>query len=202
MREQEIRERVSAITVGIAGCGGLGSNCAVALARVGIGKLILADFDVVDLSNLNRQYYFRHQLGIPKVEALMENIRLIDPEVTVEIHQVRLDSASVLQLFSSCNVVAEAFDGAEQKGMLIETMAARLPWIPLVSGMGMAGFGNFHLIRIEKHGNLYVCGDQCSEVSAHNPPLAPRVGIVAHLQANIILEILLNSTSEATHFPL
>jgi sulfur carrier protein ThiS adenylyltransferase len=72
MQDAEVRKRLIEFRIGIAGCGGLGSNCAVALSRVGIGRLILVDFDVVELSNLNRQYYFRDQIGLLKTEALTE----------------------------------------------------------------------------------------------------------------------------------
>ncbi len=193
MLDSEVRSNLARFSVGIAGCGGLGSNCAIALARVGIGRLILVDFDTVEMSNLNRQYYFRHQIGQPKVIALRENINLIDPEVLTEIHQIKLEPYNIPQLFNGCHVVVEAFDRADQKQMLIETMGDELPDIPLVAGLGMAGWGNSNLISVQQYGNLYICGDRTTEVSEDLPPLAPRVGVVACLQANVVLEILLNS---------
>lgn len=193
MIDGAIRWRLSAFTVGIAGCGGLGSNCAVALARVGIGKLVLADFDVVERSNLNRQYYFLHQVGMPKTEALQENIRLIDPEVITVIHPVRLTPDNIPSIFAECHVVVEAFDKADQKQMLLEVMAEHMPYLPLVSGIGMAGWGHSNTISVKRYDNLYVCGDGETEISDELPPLAPRVGIVASMQANVVLEILLNS---------
>ncbi|HQI46488.1 MAG TPA: ThiF family adenylyltransferase, partial [Bacteroidales bacterium] len=104
---------LSAKCVGIAGCGGLGSNCAVALARVGIGKLIIADFDEVTESNLNRQYFFLHQIGQKKVDALKENIRLINPIVTIEVHPIKLIPENIITLFKTCDVIVEAFDFAD-----------------------------------------------------------------------------------------
>ncbi|HRZ41274.1 MAG TPA: sulfur carrier protein ThiS adenylyltransferase ThiF [Bacteroidales bacterium] len=193
MGDSAIRSKLAAFTVGIAGCGGLGSNCAVALARVGIGKLVLADFDVVEASNLNRQYFFRHQIGQPKTDALQENIRLVDPGVITETHLLKLNPDNIPGLFARCHVVVEAFDRADQKQMLLEVMAEQMPHLPLVSGLGMAGWGNSNAISVQQYGSLYVCGDGETEISDDLPPLAPRVGIVASMQANVVLEILLNS---------
>ncbi len=193
MDEQEIRNKLSAYSVGIAGCGGLGSNCAVALARVGIGRLVIVDFDVVDQSNLNRQYYFRNQTGESKVDALCYNISMIDPLVRVEKHKTFVTSANIQDLFGGCDVVVEAFDRADQKMMLIETIQELMPEKPLVSGSGMSGWGMNESIITVRNGSLYVCGDQRTEVSENSPPLAPRVGIVASMQANLVLEILLKN---------
>jgi sulfur carrier protein ThiS adenylyltransferase len=179
-------------TVGIAGAGGLGSNCAVALARCGVGRLVIADYDVVSESNLNRQFYFRDQLGMKKTDALAVNLRRIDPEITLEIHDLMLDRGNILSVFSACDVIVEAFDLAEQKQMLIETVLSLMPGKPLVVGLGMAGYGMNGSIHLRKEGNLYICGDETSEVSDDLPPIAPRVGMVANMQANVVLEILLS----------
>jgi len=185
------REILKTKTVGIAGCGGLGSNCAVALARVGIGKLIIADFDVVVESNLNRQYYFYDQIGQKKVVALQENIRRINPGVTTEIHDIKLVPESIVRIFNYCDVIVEAFDLAEMKQMIIETVLSEMPWKPLVCGVGLAGWGRNNLFKTICSDNLYLCGDGEIEVSESLPPLAPRVGIVANMQANQVMEILL-----------
>ena len=119
MTYEEIRGRLSRKRVGIAGCGGLGSNCAIALARVGMGTLVIVDFDRLSLSNLNRQYYFRDQVGMKKVEALADNILRIDPTIRVEKHAVRITATNFAGLFAGCDVIVEAFDLAEEKEMLI-----------------------------------------------------------------------------------
>ncbi len=178
-------------TVGIAGCGGLGSNCAVALARAGVGKLVIADFDVVCESNLNRQYFFIDQLGMKKVIALRDNLLRIRPGLQLEVHDVTLEPESIFRIFSSCQVIAEAFDQAAAKQMIIETVLSRFDDKYLVCGIGLAGWGMNESIETVRDGRLIICGDRCSEVSDTLPPLAPRVGIVAHMQANIILELLL-----------
>jgi len=191
MRFSEIKQILASKTIGIAGAGGLGSNCAVALARVGIGKLIIADFDTIDEGNLNRQYYFYDQIGQKKVFALRDNIKRINPHTNVECHDVKLDPDKILELYSNCDVIVEAFDLAEAKQMIIETILVQLPEKPLVTGNGLAGWGFNNMIKTRKIVNLYICGDQYLEVSDHLPPLAPRVGIVASMQANQVLEILL-----------
>lgn len=191
MTADQIRDKLRNAVVGIAGCGGLGSNCAVSLARVGVGRLIVADFDVIDLSNLNRQYYFADQVGIKKVQALRENIRRIDPAIKVDAIGILLDRANIPEVFASCQVIVEAFDQAEMKQMIIETVLDKMPGIPLVCGMGLAGWGANELIGMKTADRLYICGDGRIEVSPELPPLAPRVGVVANMEANQVLEILL-----------
>ncbi len=193
MTFNEIKEILKTKTVGIGGCGGLGSNCAVALARVGVGKLIVADFDVVELSNLNRQYFFYDQIGLPKANCLKENIRRINPETEVEAHVKKLDSSDILNLFSKCDIIIEAFDRAEMKKMIIKTVLSNMPEKFIVSGNGMAGWGDSDAIKTYFSDHLIICGDMKSDVSETNPPLAPRVGIVSNMMANEVLAILLTN---------
>ena len=191
MTSAEIKEKLKNKTVAIAGCGGLGSNCAVALARVGVGTLILTDFDVVTESNLNRQYYFLSQVGEAKASALKRVIHQINPSVGVVAYEVKLDPEHILRYFKDCDVIVEAFDQAGEKEMLIETVLSAFPEKPLVVGVGMAGWGMNESIHYRRSGNLHICGDEKTEISNEIPPLAPRVGMVANMQANVALEILL-----------
>jgi sulfur carrier protein ThiS adenylyltransferase len=193
MRFSEIKTHLSKFRVGIAGAGGLGSNCAVSLARSGIGTLVISDFDIITEPNLNRQYYFTSQIGMMKTVALKENIAQIDPDVFVIIHQKKLDRLNIPEIFSGCDVIVEAFDMAVMKEMLIETVQTKMPGVPLIVGSGMAGWGKTNDLRCRKiDETLYVCGDESSEVSDNLPVLAPRVGIVANMEANIAIEILMN----------
>ncbi|HCT94242.1 MAG: thiamine biosynthesis protein ThiF [Bacteroidetes bacterium GWE2_39_28] len=187
----QIKAILSQKTVGIAGAGGLGSNCAVSLIRSGVGKLIVADYDRVSPENLNRQFYFRKQSGMKKVDALRENLQKICPGCLLQMHDTWVTKDNIELLFSVCDVVVEAFDEADQKSMLIEYMLTNLPDIPLVAASGMAGFGRTDQLKVVQSGNLYVCGDAQSEISEENPPLAPRVNIVANMQADIVLQLLL-----------
>ncbi len=191
MKFEEIKLLLGNKTVGIAGCGGLGSNCAVALARVGVGKLIICDFDIIVESNLNRQFYFYNQIGLKKAPTLKANIHKINPKIDVIAYNIKLDSSSIVALFRDCDVIVEAFDRADMKQMILETVLVEMPNTLIVSGIGMAGWGNSNTIRMSQYGKLFICGDGVSEVSEEEPPLSPRVGIVANMQANTVLEILL-----------
>ncbi|MEA3505794.1 MAG: sulfur carrier protein ThiS adenylyltransferase ThiF [Bacteroidota bacterium] len=195
MTFEEIKSKLKNYTVGIAGAGGLGSNCAVALARSGIGKLIIADFDVVEKTNLNRQYFFLDQIGEMKVVALKENISRINPETEVEAHSIKLDEKSIVELYAECDIIVEAFDKAEMKSMIIEIVLLEMAEKKIISALGMAGYGENNILKLRQVDNLYICGDEKSEVSENNPPLAPRVAIVAGMQANLVLEILLKDES-------
>ena len=192
MKLSEIEKHLGKFSVGIAGAGGLGSNCAVALARSGIGTLVIADFDKVEPSNLTRQYYFVNQIGMMKADALKDNILKIRPEINVVIHKVKLDKGNIPSIFAGCNVIVEAFDRSDMKEMIIETVQSKMPGIPLIVGSGMAGWGKNEILKFRHiDETLYVCGDEASEASDELPPLAPRVGIVANMQANTVLEILM-----------
>lgn len=191
MKFSEIKSALISKTVGIAGCGGLGSNCAVALARVGIGKLIIADFDVIEESNLNRQHFFFDQIGKYKAPTLKENLLRINPNVLVDDHVVKLSPIEIIELYKDCDVIVEAFDKAEMKEMIIETVLLEFPQKQIVCGVGLAGWGGNNLIKTEQYRKLYIVGDRSSETSEVDPPLAPRVGIVSNMMANVVLEILL-----------
>ncbi len=136
-----VHARLKRAIVGIAGAGGLGSSIAVALTRSGIGQLIVADFDVVEPSNLNRQQYFVDQIGLAKVEALRVNLARINPYVQVSIFHGRLTPENIPRLFAGVDVMVEAFDRAEQKAMLVETFLNHFPGKPLIAASGMAGYG-------------------------------------------------------------
>jgi len=197
MRFSDIKNHLGKFSVGIAGTGGLGSNCAVALARSGIGKLIIADFDIVEPMNLTRQYYFRDQTGMHKTAALKETINRIDNDIKVVAHQLKLDRENIPNVFKDCDIIVEAFDSNKMKEMLIETVQIKMPGIPLIIGSGLAGWGNNETIKCRKiDDTLYVCGDESTETDAELPPLAPRVGIVANMQANMVIEILMKKTRD------
>ncbi|MFO7622257.1 MAG: sulfur carrier protein ThiS adenylyltransferase ThiF [Bacteroidales bacterium] len=192
MRLSDIQDHLRGYRVGIAGAGGLGSNCAAALARCGVGTLVISDFDRIEEGNLSRQYYFTDQVGMMKTTALKENLARINPEVFVIIYQKKLDRGNIPVIFSGCDVIVEAFDKAEMKEMLIETVQTLMPGIPLVVGSGLAGWGMSNDIRCRKvDDTFYVCGDESSETTDEMPPMAPRVGMVASMQANVVIEILM-----------
>lgn len=183
-----VHDRIKGATVGIAGLGGLGSAIAVALARIGIGKLILADFDVVEPSNLNRQQYFIDQLGMTKAEALEANLKRINPYVQYESRSVRVTPDNIADLFGEVDVMVEAFDRADQKAMILQSFRGR----PIVAASGLAGYGPGDTIGVRKMGrDIYVVGDLETGAAPGCGLMAPRVGIAAHMQANLVLRLLL-----------
>ena len=183
-----VHEKIKRATVGIAGLGGLGSAVAVALARIGVGRLILADFDVVEPSNLNRQQYFIDQLGQTKAEALVANLQRINPYVKYEIHCVRLTPENIPTLFAEVGVLVEAFDRADQKAMLLQSF----PGKPIVAASGLAGYGSGESIGVRRMGErIYIVGDLETGAAPGCGLMAPRVGIAAHMQANEVLRLLL-----------
>ncbi|MCK7522652.1 MAG: sulfur carrier protein ThiS adenylyltransferase ThiF [Ignavibacteriales bacterium] len=188
----DITKHLARFRVGIAGAGGLGSNCAAALARSGVGTLVIADYDTVEESNLNRQFYFLDQVGMVKTDALKKNIELINPSIKTVFHEAILDRENIPVIFRDCDVIIEAFDRAEMKEMIAETVLLKMPGTPLILGSGMAGWGKNEIIASRKIDEfLYICGDESTEASDENPPMAPRVGIVANMQANIAVELLM-----------
>lgn len=186
--ERTVLERAR---VGIAGAGGLGSNCAQHLVRAGVRRLVVADFDVVCESNLNRQFFFRDQLGMKKVAALKANLLRIDPEAEIEAVDVRLDAAAARTLFAGCDVVVEAFDAVAAKAMLL---GALMPLgVRLVTASGLAGWGRSNAIRLRRMGARVVAvGDgETSVGTAGLAPVSPRVGIAAAMEANAVVAWLL-----------
>lgn len=177
---------IRSVRVGIAGAGGLGSNCAAALVRSGFVHLKLCDFDRVEAGNLNRQFYFVDQIGRLKVDALAENLRRINPALRPELFTGRIDAGNVMELFAACDVVVEAFDRAELKRMLVEKLhnSGKL----LVAASGLAGWGDSDRMRVRKINDFfYLIGDQMSEAGMSCPPCAPRVGVAASKEADVVL---------------
>lgn len=187
-----VHARLKQAVVGIAGVGGLGSAIVVALARVGVGRLIIADFDVVEPSNLNRQQYFIDQIGEYKVDALACNLRRINPYVTVETHRVLLTPENIPAIFADCSIVVEAFDRADMKAMLVNRVLEVMPQSRVIAASGLAGYGpNDSITTLKVSSRLYVVGDTVSEARPGNGLMAPRVGIAAHHQANQVIRIIL-----------
>ncbi len=186
------RERgiLESARVGIAGAGGLGSNVAMLLVRAGIRKFVIADFDEVNESNLNRQFFFRGQIGEKKVDALARNLRLVEPDLELELHDARLTGENVAEVFAGCDIVVEAFDAAESKAMLFNAL---LPsGRPVVAAMGLAGWGRSNEIRTRRVGrNLVLVGDQVRDVRDGIAPVGVRVMIAAAHQANAVCALLL-----------
>jgi len=188
---EELQNAFFSATVAVCGLGGLGSNIAISLARTGIGKLILIDFDRVDITNLHRQQYKAEQIGLSKTEALAENLREIAPYTGIETHNVRLTEDNAAELLRSADIVCEAFDDAEAKAMLTEAVLTKMPDKYLVAASGMAGLGSANSIRTRRiTSRFYLCGDEISDVSDGIGLVSSRVMLCAAHQAHTVLRIL------------
>jgi len=178
--------------VAVAGLGGLGSNISVMLAQAGVGKLLLVDFDVVELSNLNRQHYDLTHLGMLKTDALKKQIEKINPFIETETGTLKVTEENVMTVFNGYPIVCEAFDNPQYKAMLVNALLAQGEQT-IVAASGMAGFDSANTIKTrQRFKNLYVCGDFKTPVQEGSGLMAPRVAVCAAHQANMVLRLLLN----------
>jgi sulfur carrier protein ThiS adenylyltransferase len=188
-----VHERMNKSTVGIAGLGGLGSSVAIALARMGVGRLILADFDLVEPSNLNRQQYSIEHIGMPKINAMRQILADTNPYIQVITHKVVLDRDNVSKLFRTADVIVECLDSAEAKAMFIQTVAEFLPETYVIGASGLAGYGDSNSIQTTRLGQkIFVVGDLAKPAEPGRGLMAPRVGIAAHHQANLVVSLLMD----------
>ena len=189
----EFQKRISSSTVVICGLGGLGSNIAIALARAGIGKLILVDFDKVDITNLHRQQYKANQIGMNKTKALQDNLKEINPYIKTEIHNVYLDENNAKDILSDADIICEAFDNAEVKASIVNFVLSEMPEKYIVAASGMAGLGSSNSIRTRKISrHFYLCGDEVSDVKDGIGLVSSRVMLCAAHQAHTVLRIIAN----------
>lgn len=177
--------RLAAARVGIAGAGGLGSNCAMLLARSGVRHFVIADHDVVEPSNLNRQHYLPQHVGQPKVDALAQVLRAIEPALNLTMHRVRIEPANVGEVFAGCDILVEAMDDVGAKRMFVEHAMEAGRFV--VSASGMGGWGGPQMTSRNLGDRLVLVGDFTSEVGPGLPALAPRVMLAAALQADAVL---------------
>lgn len=188
---ENMHNKIAGATVAVCGLGGLGSNIVTALARAGIGKLILIDFDKVDITNLHRQQYKTEQIGMFKTEALQENLNEINPYIETEIHTAKLDENNAEELLYKADIICEAFDNPEEKASLVNFVLERMPDKYIVAASGMAGMGSGNEIKTRKISKkFYICGDEKSNVSDEMGLIASRVMLCAAHQAHMVLRIL------------
>ena len=192
MPDPQLRARLGAARVAIIGCGGLGSNVAAMILRSGVRTLTLIDFDTVAEDNLNRQMFFRDQIGRLKTEALAETLLRIDPEAELRLITSRISSADLIETVRDADVIAEAVDTAETKAMIVDLCTRDLPETPLVTVSGLAGYASANRIVTERLAdNLTVVGDLESDIRDGLSLLASRVMVASAHQAHAIIRILL-----------
>ncbi len=183
--------RLKSARVGIVGAGGLGSVVAENLARAGVGKLVIADFDLIEPSNLNRQRFTVAQLGTPKVDALAENIRSFNPFTAVDAVHERITAENCRQIFSGCGIIAECLDSASEKAAIVTALRNHHPESFIVAASGLAGLGNGSSIKtVKATARLYIVGDMTSDADQGLGLFASRVGIAASMQAHVIIQLL------------
>ena len=188
---KELQEKFSSAAVAVCGLGGLGSNIAIALARAGIGRLILIDFDRVDITNLHRQQYKADQIGRYKTEALVENLIEIAPYIKADVFTERITEENFAAMLKDADIICEAFDDAQSKAMLVNGVLEKLPHRYLIAASGMAGMGTPNAIRTRKiTKRFYLCGDRESDTADTIGLVAPRVMLCAAHQAHTVLRIL------------
>jgi sulfur carrier protein ThiS adenylyltransferase len=181
---------------------GLGSAVSIALARMGIGTLILVDFDVVEPSNLNRQQYFIDQIGMPKTQALSKILASISPFTKIVTHKIELNRKNVPKVFNTADVVVECFDRADEKVMILESVAESLPKAYVVGASGLAGYGDSNSIKTWRLGNrVFIVGDMIKAAGPGMGLMAPRVGIAAHHQANFVVSLLVDPDEAISKIP-
>lgn len=188
---KELQRKFSSATVAVCGLGGLGSNIAISLARSGIGKLLLIDYDLVDITNLHRQQYKANQVGVFKTEALVENLKEISPYTQIEAQNVRISKENAGSLLQNADIICEAFDDAECKAELVDTVLETMPNKYIVAASGMAGLGSANSIRTRRiTSKFYLCGDEVSDVNDDIGLVSSRVMLCAAHQAHTVLRIL------------
>ncbi|MDY6047364.1 MAG: sulfur carrier protein ThiS adenylyltransferase ThiF [Anaerobutyricum sp.] len=188
----ETQEKLFSGRVAIAGLGGLGSNVAFALARIGVGHLHLIDFDRVDLTNLNRQQYFLKHVGRNKTDALKEQLLEINPYLEIITDCVRVTEENLIFLFQEEDIICEAFDDPDAKAMLACGILEHFPDKKLVSASGLAGYESSNLIHTRRVSrNFYLCGDEKTEAVYGKGLMAPRAALCAAHEANMITRLLL-----------
>lgn len=177
--------------VAILGLGGLGSNIAISLARIGVGRLILADFDVVEPSNLNRQQYFIDDIGKNKTDALRENIKRINPFINIKTHNIFVTKDN-MEYFNDVDIIIEAFDNPKYKAQICNYALLNMKDKYLIASSGMSGYYDSNIITTKKiRDKFYICGDFTNEAKVGEGLMAPRVAICANHMANIATKILI-----------
>ena len=179
--------------IAILGLGGLGSNIAISLARIGVGQLVLVDFDVVEPSNLNRQQYFIDDIGKYKTQAMYENISKINPFINIKTYNMLVSKENV-NVFNDVDIIIEAFDNPKYKAQISNYVLINMKDKYLIASSGMAGYYDSNIIKTKKiREKFYICGDLVNEAKIGEGLMAPRVAICANHMANLAMQILINN---------
>lgn len=194
---EELQKKLSAVSVAVCGLGGLGSNIAVSLVRAGIFHIHIIDFDRVDISNINRQQYFINQIGEYKTDAMFDNLMKIMPYAEIRRTCVRLTEENIPDILADDDIICEAFDNADSKAELVNCVLEKMPEKYIVSGSGMAGFGDANRIKTNKiTKRFYMCGDGESDVADGIGLVSSRVMVCAGHQTHKVIQLINGSVEK------
>ena len=178
----------------IVGLGGLGSPVALYLAGAGVGKITLADFDTVEVSNLQRQIaHTTERVGELKTHSAKTQCAAINPNIQIDTIDHGLDEEDLAQLVPDCTAVVECSDNFPTRFAV--NKACVQYGVPLISGAAIRFDGQIMVVRPDKPGTpcyrcLYKDGDDTVETCAQTGILGPVVGMVGCVQAIETLKII------------
>ncbi len=190
--DNKILEALQRVRVGVAGVGGLGSNILHCLVRTGIINFTICDFDKVEPHNLNRQNYTCDDIGKYKVNATEQYLKKINADVEINTYTDKIEENNILSIFGNCDVIFEAFDNAIYKKMLFEKFTGSSKIV--VFGNGIAGIDIIDkepLTIREIKKDIFIVGDNISEVSKNLAPFASKVMAVASLMSAVGIEAII-----------
>ncbi len=187
-QDQKINEILAKAKVSILGCGGLGSNIAMALARSGLGEIHIYDFDKVEFSNLNRQNFGQNDLGKSKVGQTKKKIEEAIPYTKVFANNLFITKENLDEISQKTDIFIEAFDKKEMKSLVFEYFLGK-DKKKLVMASGLSGLGDFTDIKIKKIDNVTMVGDFRS--TPDQGLYAPYIGIVSNLEALCALKLII-----------
>lgn len=191
------QEKISNAKVAVLGLGGLGSNICMALAKLGVGNMLLVDFDKVDITNIFRQNYRLSDIGEYKTDSTLKQMQEINPYLNIKTLNVRVTAENIAEIISEYDIICEAFDEKETKSLIINEILEKYDDKIIISGNGMAGYKSLNLIKTRRFGNrLYLCGDMENGIETEKTLVAPRVCACAMHQANMVLQIILGEIEE------
>ena len=192
----EGQSKLLSSTVLIIGMGGLGSPAAMYLASAGVGKLVLCDDDVVDLSNLQRQIVHRTaDIGKAKTESAKKTLLALNPDVVIDTIAKRLDRDELCDQVKSCDVVVDASDNFDTRFLLNEVCVELRK--PLVSGAAIRMEGQVTVFSNKSplepcYRCLYRNDGEIDQTCSENGVLSPIVGLIGSIQAIETIKILTN----------
>lgn len=182
-----INEILENSSVSILGCGGLGSNIAMSLARCGVGNIYIYDYDKVEYSNLNRQNYDMADLGKSKVRETKKKIEETISYAKVYPRELKINRENLEEISKKTDIFIEAFDKKEMKSLVFDFFLGKKDK-KLIIGSGLSGLGDLEDIRIKKIDNVTMIGD--FRTSPEQGLYLPYVGVIASLEALYAVKII------------